>query len=120
MGSSIKLNNNMYWDLSSIYGADVYNGIFVIPSGGTVTLNFTSSSQARGFLVTVPNGLEKSGFGIYGFGSNVSGAAIRDIVAASSLTINNSTAFQPKLVSTNAYSIYCLWFARAPLDYTIT
>lgn len=119
MGSSIKLNNNMYWDLSSIYGADIYNGIFTIPSGGTVTLNFTSSSQARGFLVVVPNGLEKSGFGIYGFGSHVNGAAIRDIVA-STLTIDNSTTFQPKLVSANAYSVYCLWFARAPLDYTIT
>lgn len=119
MAQSIKLNNSLYWDLSGIHGADIYNGTLSLPAGGTLTLNFTSNSQARGFFVVVPNGLEKSGFGIYGFGSNSSSGVIRDIVASATMTINN-TSFTPKVVSSNQYAVIVMWFSRAPLNYTIS
>ena len=100
MSSSIKLNNNLYWDTSGLYGGQIFNPVCNI-ANTSVTL--TVPNAYRGLLL-IFNAGNSSRSGMYMITSTSQGTVfVEAIKSAAGATV---TAGTNALIVDDSYSVY--------------
>lgn len=104
MAQSIKLNDNLYWDTSSLHGGQIFNELGSIQGSGS--LNITVPSDFKGIVFMFRNANTMSAYMI----NTLSGGGVRvvPILSASelSLTSSASNSLTATSTGTTAVSIY--------------
>ena len=119
MAQSIKLNNNMYWDISSIHGTDLITQTLNVPSNTTMTIG--TPENAKAIIFSIPLGSTVDGFGIFAIGRQGGTTRIRKAVVPCSLvTLNTSdgSTVENKITNSTAYSVRLLILTNYELTFT--
>lgn len=114
MAQSIKLNNDVYWDVTGLYGVGVYSGIIIVPSQGSITLDMPANF--KGFFVSIPIAKSVDGFGMYGLirqGATSGYQYIKPIVDCTILTATQDVTTSPIVIhSSSSYPVTLFWFGN--------
>ena len=107
MSQSIKLNDNLYWDSSSVYNIGIKNLGTV--RGNTVA-NLSIPNNARGLFVTVSASSYDGYWTIYGVSVNSAGdVAIHNFINGSVITMASNSVNTISISNTGASSAYILY-----------
>lgn len=111
MAKSIKLGNDLYWDITALHSIGLYSGTIQLSAGKTVKINLKPNH--KGLALTVPLTDNIDAWGLYGLTAQGQANPYqywKTLIDNSNIAISQGERTDPiEFTNSGAYSVQIIW-----------